>query len=258
MSFSLLSPSKALMAALALGLAGATSAAEVEQHDADSAELYEYLFPEAPRGLSAAAPSAPAGVASAPAPARFSGFMDQNRRRSWSEDQISAMRDAFKRAAPQPTAPASTPEGAPVDGDTSLFGTPPAALEGSPYAELVTRYARMRNLDPQLVHQVILAESQYNPNAVSPKGAKGLMQLMDELSNEFNIDPFDPESNINVGTQYLAKMLARFKSLDLALAAYNAGPGAVEKYNGIPPYEETQNYVSRIKAGMTKMEARNG
>ncbi len=116
----------------------------------------------------------------------------------------------------------------------------------------------MRNLDPQLVHQVILAESQYNPNAISPKGAKGLMQLMDELSNEFNIDPFDPESNINVGTQYLAKMLARFKSLDLALAAYNAGPGAVEKYNGIPPYEETQNYVSRIKAGMTKMEARNG
>lgn len=109
MSFSLLSPSKALLAALALGLAGATSAAEVEQHDADSAELYEYLFPEAPRGPSAVAPSAPAGAASAPA--RFSGFMDQNRRRSWSEDQINAMRDAFKRAAPQPTAPASAPEG---------------------------------------------------------------------------------------------------------------------------------------------------
>ncbi|MGC3479814.1 lytic transglycosylase domain-containing protein [Pseudomonas aeruginosa] len=244
-------PSKALLAAaLALCLVG-TAAAEAEQDEA--AELYEHLFPEAPRAPRTDAAVAPAEAVS-PAP-RFSGFMQDNRRNSWSQEQINAMRDAFKRAEPQPIAPAESSSG---DAGSSLFGVPPSSLEGSPYAELVAKYSRKRNLDPELVHQLIIAESQYDPNAVSPKGAKGLMQLMDGLSNKFNIDPFDPESNINVGTQYLAEMLSRFQSVDLALAAYNAGPGAVEKYNGIPPYAETQNYVSRIKAGLAKMEARNG
>ncbi len=251
MSFSLLHPTKALLAAaLALCLVG-TAAAEAEQDEA--AELYEYLFPEAPQAPQAGVTGAPGGAVGA-AP-KFSGFMQDNRRSSWSQEQINAMRDAFKRAEPQPVAPPELQRG---DDGSSLFGVPPSNLADSPYAELVAKYAKKRNLDPALVHQLILAESQYDPNAVSPKGAKGLMQLMDGLSSKFNIDPFDPESNINVGTQYLAEMLSRFQSVDLALAAYNAGPGAVEKYNGIPPYAETQNYVSRIKAGLAKMEARNG
>ncbi|WP_263147648.1 lytic transglycosylase domain-containing protein [Pseudomonas sp. RIT-PI-AD] len=256
MSFSLFSPSNAL--ALALGLVGAMSAAaEVEQHDTDSAELYEYLFPEGLRTPAAAASSAAAGAAPI-APARFSGFMEQNRRRSWSQDQINAMHDAFKRPAPQPIAPADAIEVAPINGDASVYGTPSADLEDSPYAELVTRYARMRNLNPQLVHQLIIAESLYNPDAVSTKGAKGLMQLMDDLSRKFNIDPFDPESNISVGTQYLAELIGRFKSIDLALAAYNAGPTVVEKYKGVPPFPETTTYISRIKAGLAQAEVNNG
>jgi soluble lytic murein transglycosylase-like protein len=250
MSSSLLSPSKALAAlVLACGLMATASAAEAESPD--TAELYEHLFPGAPRVRQAQSESLP-DVEQPQAAQRFSGFMDDNRRSNWSSDQIEAMRNAFKQLPP-PATPAP-----PTGDDSSLFGAPPADLVDSPYAELVAKYAKKRNLDPQLIHQLILAESNYNPDAVSHKGAKGLMQLMDGLSTEFNIDPFDPESNINVGTQYFAEMLAKFKSIDLALAAYNAGPGAVEKYNGVPPYEETQNYVSRIKAGLAKMEASNG
>ena len=98
-----------------------------------------------------------------------------------------------------------------------------------------------------LVRSVIAAESAFQPNARSPKGAIGPMQLMPETAKDLGVDPHDPAQNVDAGTRYLRDLLQRYDSgLWHALAAYNAGPGAVDKYRGVPPYRETRNYVNRI------------
>ncbi len=123
-----------------------------------------------------------------------------------------------------------------------LLATPDPLL-----AEAIERYARERNLEPRLVQAVVQVESGYNQRARSNKGAIGLMQLMPGTASDLAVeDPWDPEQNLRGGTSYLRQMLDRFGDLELALAAYNAGPEAVTKYGGIPPYEETRNYVRRI------------
>ncbi|HXG24617.1 MAG TPA: lytic transglycosylase domain-containing protein [Chthonomonadales bacterium] len=113
---------------------------------------------------------------------------------------------------------------------------------------LIQKYSDMNGLAPDLVRAVIQVESDGNPRAVSHKGALGLMQLMPEEVKGYGIrDPFDPEQNIAAGTRQLAEKLKLFNGdVALALAAYNAGTGAVRKYGGIPPYRETQNYVQRV------------
>jgi soluble lytic murein transglycosylase-like protein len=113
---------------------------------------------------------------------------------------------------------------------------------------LIQKYSALRGLDPDLVRAVIQVESDGNPRAISHKGAMGLMQLMPEEVKGYGIhDPFDPEQNIAGGTRQLAEKLKLFNGdIALALAAYNAGTGAVRKYGGIPPYPETQNYVRRV------------
>jgi len=105
-------------------------------------------------------------------------------------------------------------------------------------------------LDPQLVLAVIAAESAFDKSAVSPKGAQGLMQLMPQTASRFGVsNAFDPEENLRGGMTYLARLIDQFGGdLDLALAGYNAGEKAVEQYRGIPPYQETQEYVRRIRA----------
>lgn len=119
------------------------------------------------------------------------------------------------------------------------------------YSAYVARAAKKYNVDAKLVHAVILAESAYNPNAVSPVGAVGLMQLMPATARRFGVtNRNDPQQSINGGTHYLKILLKLFKSnTRLAVAAYNAGEGAVMKYNNsIPPYKETQNYVKKVLA----------
>ena len=120
---------------------------------------------------------------------------------------------------------------------------PNAEIEG-----LIQQYANKNRLEPDLVRAVIQVESAFDPRARSVKGAMGLMQLMPETAREVGVgNPWDPEENVRGGTIYLRRMLDRFGGqVDLALASYNAGPGAVERYGGVPPYRETLNYVDKV------------
>jgi hypothetical protein len=116
----------------------------------------------------------------------------------------------------------------------------------TPYAEIIDRVAAQHGVDARLVRAVIEVESGYRPRARSPKGAMGLMQLMPATARQYAVtNPYDPVANIEAGTRHLKSLLVRFPPA-LALAAYNAGHAAVERFRGIPPYAETRNYVARI------------
>jgi soluble lytic murein transglycosylase-like protein len=118
----------------------------------------------------------------------------------------------------------------------------------------VRQVAAEQSLPPELLHSVIQVESNYNPGAVSPKGAQGLMQLIPETARRFGVaDSFDPVENIQGGAKYLKYLLDLYKGdYPRALAAYNAGEKAVAKYGGVPPYPETQNYVAQVKRRLDK------
>lgn len=126
--------------------------------------------------------------------------------------------------------------------------TSPSQYSTSNIAQLIRRYAEHYNIDEDIVYAVIKAESNFNPNAVSPAGASGLMQLMPGTAAQMGVTKiFDPAENIAGGTQYLSKMLEIFDgNVSYALAGYNAGPENVKKHNGIPPFRETQAYVPRV------------
>ncbi|MBQ7529979.1 lytic transglycosylase domain-containing protein [bacterium] len=126
---------------------------------------------------------------------------------------------------------------------------------------IILKYSRIWGVDPLLIEIIIRHESNFNSAAVSPVGAVGLMQLMPGTAAGLGVlNAFDVEENIAGGTRYIASQLERFNSVPLALAAYNAGPGAVEQYGGVPPYAETQYYVDTIYgeylAGKRKRESR--
>jgi hypothetical protein len=115
------------------------------------------------------------------------------------------------------------------------------------YAAIIERVSAEQGVDPKLVRAVIQVESAYQLRARSRKGAIGLMQLMPMTARQYGVsDPYDPESNIEAGIKHLKSLLQRFSTRALALAAYNAGEAAVERFRGIPPYPETQAYVYRI------------
>ncbi len=123
-----------------------------------------------------------------------------------------------------------------------------AAPPGLDLETLIAETARRHNLNPALVRSVVAVESAFQPNAISPKGAQGLMQLMPQTARSLGVaDPFDPGQNLDGGTRHLKELVARYGgNLHLALAAYNAGQGAVQKHRGVPPYRETRSYVKKV------------
>lgn len=142
----------------------------------------------------------------------------------------------------------------------AVFGRPTASLScdrdenatmrdgGTPHDPLIRTEASRFQLDPILIKSIIWVESCFDPRAVSPVGAEGLMQLMPATASELGVtDSFSPEANLRAGITYFAQLMQRFDNTkELALAAYNAGPGAVLSHKGIPPYRETQEYVRRV------------
>jgi soluble lytic murein transglycosylase-like protein len=150
--------------------------------------------------------------------------------------------------SPKPVAPVRIAEVVvqPVSTDAAP-GVPQAPPTG--IDEAVQRIAAQQSLSPQLLHSVIKVESNYNPHAISNKGALGLMQLIPATARRFGVsDVFNPVQNIEGGAKYLRYLLDLYsENYPLALAAYNAGEGAVAKYGGVPPYAETQNYVISVR-----------
>jgi soluble lytic murein transglycosylase-like protein len=139
---------------------------------------------------------------------------------------------------------------APVAPASGMATAPPTPLE------LADAAADRYGLPRVLVRSVMAAESGFEPLAISPKGAIGLMQLMPGTAQVLGADPHDPAQNVDAGTRYLRDLLEKYNyGLRHALAAYNAGPGAVDKYNGVPPYRETIDYISRIEKKLRAADA---
>lgn len=144
-----------------------------------------------------------------------------------------------------------------VDVSAVFFAVPP----NQAYDEIIDEAAAKYEMDADLIHAVMQAESAFHPFAVSRAGAEGLMQLMPDLSEQMGVsDAFDPRDNIMGGVRYLKRLLDYHDgNIDLALASYNAGPGNVERYGGVPPFRETRNYVKTIKQILkARQRAANG
>ena len=128
---------------------------------------------------------------------------------------------------------------------------PSSKLGTVPYGQLIENLATVHGVDPYLVKALVKVESNYRPRARSPKGAMGLMQIMPATARRYSVsNPFDPKSNLEAGIKHLKSLLSRF-DVSVALAAYNAGEGAVRKFGGIPPYRETRNYVRKVLSLLT-------
>lgn len=125
----------------------------------------------------------------------------------------------------------------------------PVKASNRSYLDIIRRHATSYQLEEALVKAVIKVESDYQPRVVSRKGAQGLMQLIPQTAKDLKVsNPFDPYENIRGGSEYLRMMLDLFNNdVELALAAYNSGPNTVKRYGGIPPYDETQKYVKKVK-----------
>ena len=125
----------------------------------------------------------------------------------------------------------------------------PVKASNRSYLDIIRRHATSYRLEEALVKAVIKVESDYQPRVVSRKGAQGLMQLIPQTAKDLKVsNPFDPYENIRGGSEYLRMMLDLFNNdVELALAAYNSGPSTVKRYGGIPPYDETQKYVKKVK-----------
>lgn len=154
---------------------------------------------------------------------------------------------AMLAASPLRAEDAATRKAPVVRKTAGKSATTPRASAAANIPEIVEHAAQANNVDPLLVQSIIKVESNYNPYAVSPKGAQGLMQLMPGTAWQMGVgNNFDPKENIEAGVRYLKYLQDLYKDDRLALAAYNAGPEAVQKYKSVPPYPETQDYVNRV------------
>jgi soluble lytic murein transglycosylase-like protein len=135
-----------------------------------------------------------------------------------------------------------------ANGAVAAAETGTRSLERTELRKLVHEVSTEHGVDPKLIDALVRVESGYNPKAVSRKGAMGLMQLMPETAKRLKVnDPFDPADNVRGGVKEFSRLVSRYSgNLQLALAAYNAGEGAVSKYRGVPPYAETRSYISKI------------
>jgi hypothetical protein len=134
---------------------------------------------------------------------------------------------------------------------------PEPLSEKTPFQKIIRAAAERYGMDADLIHCVVAVESNFDPKAVSPKNARGLMQLLPQTAAHYGVkDIFDPEENVNAGTRYLKELLTKYHNLTLALAAYNAGPERVDRYGRrVPPYLETMKYVQRIAKNYAKIKA---
>ena len=159
-------------------------------------------------------------------------------------DQIQTMIGALAAPAPK----GSDPIGATSFAKTLATARTPAVASDTPFGAEIDAAAARHGIDPALLRGLVRQESGFDPRARSAAGAMGLTQLMPATAASLGVtDPFDPEENVMGGAAYLRQQLDRFNGDErLALAAYNAGPGAVLRYNGVPPYQETMQYISRV------------
>jgi soluble lytic murein transglycosylase-like protein len=166
------------------------------------------------------------------------------------------LRTATQRTDPRRAAPSAAPRRPSPAPKTQNPAPAVGPEDAGKYADLINGAAARFGVEPTLVAAVTRAESNFNPRAVSGAGAKGLMQLMDGTARMLGVkDSFDPAQNVEGGTKFLGEMLKKFKKPELALAAYNAGPGNVAKYGGVPPFKETQTYVKRVLGLQAEMRA---
>src|SRR5687768_13291019 len=164
--------------------------------------------------------------------------------------QIYSWRDADGKLvlSDKPRAGDADPSTYAVHGTIAVLTPDNSTAKSAPYEAAITEHARRQQVAADLVRAVIQVESAFNPVAVSSKGAMGLMQLMPATARELGVrNPFDPDQNIRGGVAYLRRLLDRYDgNVELALAAYNAGMGNVEKYGDVPPFKETKNYVKKV------------
>jgi len=146
-----------------------------------------------------------------------------------------------------------------IEPEEIFIPAPRMPLTQAPYGDMIQSAAKKYSVDADLIFSVIAAESNFNPRVISRRGARGLMQLLPATGTRFGVkDIFDPAQNIDAGTQYLRDLMARYQGdLVLTLAAYNAGPGAVQRYGRVPPYNETISYVRAIRKTYALRKSKN-
>lgn len=146
-----------------------------------------------------------------------------------------------------------------IEPEEIFVASPRLPLDQAPYGEMIRATSGKYGVDADLVFSVIAAESNFNPKAISRRGARGLMQLLPATATRLGVkDVFDPAENIDAGTRYLKELLGLYRGdLVLTLAAYNAGPGAVQRYGSVPPYRETVSYVRSIRKTYAQRKAKS-
>jgi soluble lytic murein transglycosylase-like protein len=205
---------------------------------------------EAMLGQSAPLPTATAAAptASTPSMPTAGSSFGTALTRATSGDTTAAVADATQTTAPVAQAAGTV---------AAAASQAPTSLKDVPYGAQITAAAQKYGVDPDLIRAVIEHESGFDRNATSPVGAQGLMQLMPGTARGLGVtNPYDPAQSIDGGTHFLADLLKRFNGdVTLALAAYDAGPSAVERYHGVPPYAETQKYVTWVLNRLNELKA---